>query len=281
VIRPLRPDRRPAQVDQPDRGNAPVALRTSSPERPRSSRHRGGGHLEIAHTDRCIAVGLIAWQPPPAAAQSSEISTEYLLTLFAPFPIDGSTAVVNVRAGGWVRGPHVNGRIIAPGGDWLRIMPSGARRLDVRLLIETNDGALVASACTAPAEGSGETAAFSAAEVRAFYGRYETAPVGCRANGRGASDPRRTRDGATSTTAQQMKNAYSDLARVLEHYGCTFDDVIVENVCTTEMAKFLEVSSYPRSIYTKQFPTGSWLEVKGLALPGLTIEIELEARSSR
>jgi 2-iminobutanoate/2-iminopropanoate deaminase len=53
--------------------------------------------------------------------------------------------------------------------------------------------------------------------------------------------------------------------------------VIVENVFTTDMAKFLKVSSYRNSIYTNQFPTGSWLEVKGLALPELMIEIELEA----
>ena len=46
------------------------------------------------------------------------------------------------------------------------------------------------------------------------------------------------------------------------------------------MAKFLEVSSYRNTIYTKQFPTGTWLEVKGLALPGFMIEIELEAHKS-
>jgi 2-iminobutanoate/2-iminopropanoate deaminase len=86
---------------------------------------------------------------------------------------------------------------------------------------------------------------------------------------------------AVNDLEQQMKNAYSDLGRVLEHYGCTFDDVVVENVFTTDMAKFLEVSSYRSSIYTNQFPTGSWLEVKGLALPGLMIEIELEAHRSR
>jgi 2-iminobutanoate/2-iminopropanoate deaminase len=85
---------------------------------------------------------------------------------------------------------------------------------------------------------------------------------------------------AVDDLEQQMKNAYSDLDIVLKHYGCTFDDVIVENVFTTDMAAFLEVSSYRNSIYTKQFPTGSWLEVKGLALPGLMIEIELEARRS-
>jgi 2-iminobutanoate/2-iminopropanoate deaminase len=86
---------------------------------------------------------------------------------------------------------------------------------------------------------------------------------------------------ATGDLEQQMKNAYSDLDKVLKHYGFTFDDVIVENVFTTDMAKFLEVAGYRNSIYTKQFPTGTWLEVKGLALPEFMIEIELEAHRSR
>jgi enamine deaminase RidA (YjgF/YER057c/UK114 family) len=79
---------------------------------------------------------------------------------------------------------------------------------------------------------------------------------------------------------QQMKNCYSDLEKVLNHYGCTFDDVVVENVFTTEMPKFLEVSAYRNEVYKKQFPTGSWLGVKELALPELLIEIELEVHKS-
>lgn len=82
---------------------------------------------------------------------------------------------------------------------------------------------------------------------------------------------------AVGDLGQQMKNAYADLDQVLKHYGCTFDDVIVEDVFTTDMAKFLEVAGFRASIYTKQFPTGTWLEVKGLALPEFMIEIELEA----
>ena len=92
-------------------------------------------------------------------------------------------------------------------------------------------------------------------------------------------------DSAGNATAvgdleQQMKNAYEDLRQVLAHYGYTFDDVIVENIFTTDMAKFLEVSGYRNTIYARQFPTGSWLEVKGLALPGFLIEIELEAHKA-
>ena len=86
---------------------------------------------------------------------------------------------------------------------------------------------------------------------------------------------------AVGDLEQQMKNAYADLDTVLKHYGCTFDDVIVEDVFTTNMAKFLEVASYRNTIYTKHFPTGTWLEVKGLALPEFMIEIELEAHRSR
>ena len=85
---------------------------------------------------------------------------------------------------------------------------------------------------------------------------------------------------AVGDLEQQMKNAYADLRAVLAHYGCSFDDVIVENVFTTNMARFLEVAAYRKTIYPEHFPTGTWLEVKGLALPEFMIEIELEARQS-
>lgn len=76
----------------------------------------------------------------------------------------------------------------------------------------------------------------------------------------------------------QMKNCYKDLETILKYYGCTFDDVYAENVYTTDMAGFEKVSVYRNSIYKKQFPTGTWLEVKGLALPGQLIEIDMEAQ---
>ncbi len=82
---------------------------------------------------------------------------------------------------------------------------------------------------------------------------------------------------AVGDITQQMKNCYADLEKALAHYGCTFDDVVVENVFTTNMPKFLEASGYRNEIYKKQFPTGSWLGVRELALPEFMIEIELEA----
>lgn len=85
---------------------------------------------------------------------------------------------------------------------------------------------------------------------------------------------------AIGDLGQQMKNCYADLEKILKHYGCTFDDVVVENIFTTNMPLFLENAAYRTEIYTKQFPAGSWLGVKELAIPEFMIEIELEVHKS-
>lgn len=79
---------------------------------------------------------------------------------------------------------------------------------------------------------------------------------------------------------QQMKNCYADLDKILKHYNCTFEDVVVENIFTTNMPEFLKQAAYRNDIYKKQFPTGSWLGVKALALPEFLIEIELEVNKT-
>ena len=86
---------------------------------------------------------------------------------------------------------------------------------------------------------------------------------------------------APGNMEQQMKNCYSDLDKILKHYGYTFDDVYAENIYCTNMQEFISVSGLRNSIYSKHFPTGTWLEVKGLAVKGQLIEIDMEARKSK
>ena len=86
---------------------------------------------------------------------------------------------------------------------------------------------------------------------------------------------------APGNMEQQMKNCYSDLEKILQHYGYSYDDVVAENIYTTNMEEFINVSGFRNSIYTKQFPTGTWLEVKGLAIKGQLIEIDMEAHKTR
>lgn len=86
---------------------------------------------------------------------------------------------------------------------------------------------------------------------------------------------------AAGNLEQQMKNCYGDLENNLAHYGCTFADVTAENIYTTDMQGFIKVSGYRAGLYKGRFPTGTWLEVKGLALQGQLIEIDMEARITR
>jgi enamine deaminase RidA (YjgF/YER057c/UK114 family) len=81
--------------------------------------------------------------------------------------------------------------------------------------------------------------------------------------------------------ALQMKNCYIDLIKILQHYGYTIDDVYAENIYTTNMDEFIKVSGYRNTVYKKQFPTGTWLEVKGLALHNQLIEIDMEAHKTK
>jgi len=52
----------------------------------------------------------------------------------AIFPVDGGT----------FEGERLSGRVLADGGDWVSYRDDGAMTLDVRLALETDDGALIA-----------------------------------------------------------------------------------------------------------------------------------------
>jgi len=94
-----------------------------------------------------LMCGALLFFPSLAPAQTTTISTEYLMTIYAPLDpvhaVDSALYIYNVRSGGWIKGPKINGTIVAPSGDWLRVLPSGVSRLDVRVTIKTDDGALI------------------------------------------------------------------------------------------------------------------------------------------
>jgi len=74
-----------------------------------------------------------------------EVRLEYLMTLEVQMDLPqlvGARRVVNV-SGGTLRGPNINGTLVAPSGDWLYNMPDGSSRLDVRLMVKTDDNELI------------------------------------------------------------------------------------------------------------------------------------------
>jgi len=104
--------------------------------------------MKFRHTLTAI-LGLLAGMVAavPAQAQTATPTLEYVMTYKAilepPMPIDNSLLIVNVLPGGWIKGPNIKGTFLAPGADWLRIMPSGVLKLDVRAVMKTDEGDLL------------------------------------------------------------------------------------------------------------------------------------------
>lgn len=94
-----------------------------------------------------IAVALMAVSSSAQELKPTvELRPEYLMTLEVPMDLPqlvGARRVVNVPAGGTLRGPKINGTVVAPSGDWLYNMPDGSSRLDVRLMVKTDDNELI------------------------------------------------------------------------------------------------------------------------------------------
>jgi len=68
------------------------------------------------------------------------------MTMYAamdpPQRID-ETLLIFCVTGGWARGPKIDATVIQPAADWISALPNGSSRIDVRLTLKTNDGALI------------------------------------------------------------------------------------------------------------------------------------------
>lgn len=80
----------------------------------------------------------------------SSLPVEYLFTITANTAnntmIQGApqgTRLIVAVTGGTFEGPKLKGTIDAPGGDWLTMRADGSAKLDVRLSLKTDDGAVI------------------------------------------------------------------------------------------------------------------------------------------
>ena len=56
--------------------------------------------------------------------------------------------------GGRIEGPRLAGKLLGSGGDWMLVGPDGFMRMDVRIQIETEDGAVICAHYFGPAEAN-------------------------------------------------------------------------------------------------------------------------------
>lgn len=80
--------------------------------------------------------------------------------------------------------------------------------------------------------------------------------------------------------AAQMALAYEDLRTTLARFGLSFKHVVREAIYTTDMAAMLAANAIRVEYFQDgHLPATTAIEVKGLAFPGQTIEVALEARA--
>jgi hypothetical protein len=83
--------------------------------------------------------------PTPAAAED-KLQSEFLFDLVLEAQMSTNLATANGGrlivpvSGGPFTGPRLKGTIIPPSGDWVVQRPDGSRVLDVRILLQTDDG---------------------------------------------------------------------------------------------------------------------------------------------
>ena len=80
----------------------------------------------------------------------TSLSVEHLFTLTATTRRSatviggpqGSRVIVDASSGTF-EGPKMKGTVQGPGGDWVTSRPDGSALLDVRMLLQTDDGAVI------------------------------------------------------------------------------------------------------------------------------------------
>lgn len=81
---------------------------------------------------------------------ATSLPVEHLFTITANTALTGvlancpsGTRVMVDASSGTFEGPKLRGTVKGPGGDWVVVRANGTMALDVRLLLETDDGALI------------------------------------------------------------------------------------------------------------------------------------------
>jgi 2-iminobutanoate/2-iminopropanoate deaminase len=74
-----------------------------------------------------------------------------------------------------------------------------------------------------------------------------------------------------------IKLAYDEIEKSLKYYNATFENVVKENLYTTELDSVIKYKKLRCAYYGNDFPAATWVEVKRLYNPGLVIEVEVIA----
>lgn len=78
-------------------------------------------------------------------------------------------------------------------------------------------------------------------------------------------------------TPEGITSVYNNLKAVLANYGATFDNVVKENLYTTDIEAMKKHNDVRKKFYTNDFPAATWVQVQRLYMQDSKLEVELVA----
>jgi len=123
--------------------------RSSGKTMTKSTTRRDFAQLSLGAAGLTSALGIspqAATAAPDAVELRSELLFDLTLTALPPAKIGADRAVVAV-SGGTFDGPRLKGTVIGPAGDWMIQRSDGSRLLDIRALLQTDDGQHISMMC--------------------------------------------------------------------------------------------------------------------------------------
>lgn len=82
---------------------------------------------------------------------------------------------------------------------------------------------------------------------------------------------------ATDITAEGITSLYNDLKTSLTSFGATFENVVKENLYTTDIEEMKKLNHVRKKFYQNDFPAATWIQIQRLYMPTAKLEVELIA----
>ena len=108
---------------------------------------------DLARIAAAAALGIAAESAGAQTPEPPPLRSEFLMDFDNEFDgpgkgtheigVPGGTMSTVAVTGGWFDGPKLKGRFVSPGGDWYIRRADGSLALDVRVTLQTDDGAKI------------------------------------------------------------------------------------------------------------------------------------------
>ncbi|MCD9018035.1 RidA family protein [Parachryseolinea silvisoli] len=82
---------------------------------------------------------------------------------------------------------------------------------------------------------------------------------------------------ATDVTPEGITSVYRALEQSLKSFGATFQNVVKENLYTTDIDAMKKFNHARKVFYKNDFPAATWVQVSRLYMPEARLEVELVA----